>query len=485
MADKFVTDFTELVGVRAAGDGQYKSISRPERMGNAANIAYGGCSVAVALSAAHDSVSPKYRLYSAMGNYLAPALNDRNFSASVRVVRDTTTFATRQVELSQKLDSGHARVVMLVCADFQVPEEATVLEYSLPPSLPNHSPGDLLTTEQNHQKLADQNLVHPSITKMHSIVFGLMGRHFETRPNPDGVFAQNVYGMAKNVKTTQDDRPLTSKVSGDWVRTHQTLKTHAENIVALSFLMDGALSFLPLSHSHRFFDDVGACSSLDFAFRLFSNDVNLRDWHRWECFEDGDLELWWEARKSGNSVGEVLKILTIAVACVFEEGTSSWRVIQGLDQGLKRFPPITYNIYFCSLSPSTASEPKMVDRTPTSLSIRSRNGETGTIPLLPPMTSFAEARNRIVEMDATARSALDISDIRITKYEPPSSATHLIVFGVCLWTYAMLGVSGCVRPGTFFYDDVLKYLPEGRETFDEAEEVRGAKGEWAVVEVDG
>ena len=43
--------------------------------------------------------------------------------------------------------------------------------------------------------------------------------------------------------------------------------------------MDGALSFLPLAHNAMFLDDAGACSSLEFAFRLFDTDLDLTRWH--------------------------------------------------------------------------------------------------------------------------------------------------------------------------------------------------------------
>ena len=43
--------------------------------------------------------------------------------------------------------------------------------------------------------------------------------------------------------------------------------------------MDAAISSVPLIHSHKFLDDAAACSSLDFALRIFSNDINLNDWH--------------------------------------------------------------------------------------------------------------------------------------------------------------------------------------------------------------
>lgn len=43
--------------------------------------------------------------------------------------------------------------------------------------------------------------------------------------------------------------------------------------------MDGGLSTLPLTFDHMFLEDAGACSTLDFALRIFSNDVRFDQWH--------------------------------------------------------------------------------------------------------------------------------------------------------------------------------------------------------------
>jgi acyl-CoA thioesterase len=43
--------------------------------------------------------------------------------------------------------------------------------------------------------------------------------------------------------------------------------------------MDGALSFIPLTHSKMSLHDAGACSSLDFALRIMSNKIDMREWN--------------------------------------------------------------------------------------------------------------------------------------------------------------------------------------------------------------
>ena len=46
-------------------------------------------------------------------------------------------------------------------------------------------------------------------------------------------------------------------------------------------------------------------------------------------------------------------------------------------------------------------------------------GQTYHIPFEPPMTSFREARERVVEMDKECLKGLDKSDITITEFAPP------------------------------------------------------------------
>jgi len=277
-------DLATLLGVHPTSTpDEYESRSPPERMGNTANIAYGGCALGVALSAAHGSTDRKYRFYSALGTYLAPALTDRRFFCSVRKIRDTKTFATRQVEVSQCLDlqddSKGRRVCMLVIADFQVPEKASLLTYSAPPILPTIKADELPGLDERQKIMQERGLISPKVTKTYSIVFGLMRRHWDMRPHPSSVFAQNASGMAKHLPTSQDSLPLYKKTSGDYYRCRQKLETQGENIAALGFMLDGAISFLPLTHSGMFLDDAGACSSLEFALRVFTDRVELGDWH--------------------------------------------------------------------------------------------------------------------------------------------------------------------------------------------------------------
>lgn len=271
--------FTESLSLQDLGNNIFETNHAPERMGNSLNIAYGGFALAVAVKAAAATIPSHYHLYSIMGHYLGPALTDRPLRATSRTIRQTRTFATRQVEVSQRQDDGSERVCLVALADFQVAEKASLLEFSVPPSKQYSSWRELEDGPTQAQRLVEAGKVSQELVDVQNTTFGVMGRFFETRPCPEGIFAQRVGGLAKSLPTTQDHLPLVEKSTADWMRSTETFPDQMDNMAALAFYMDGALSFAPLVYSGLFLDDSAACSSLDFALRVFSNDVDMRRWH--------------------------------------------------------------------------------------------------------------------------------------------------------------------------------------------------------------
>jgi acyl-CoA thioesterase II len=259
----------------------FECLHPPQKMGNPLNIAYGGYALATACKAAYLSVPPGYHLYSLLGHYLGPAYIDRVLRASVRTIRQTRTFSTRQIEVSQLRDDGEDRVCLVAIADFHVKEPASLLEFSRPPAQSYSHYKDLPAQDVVSERLLQEGKITKRLLDAHAKTFGLMASMFDQRPCPESVFAQNLFGMAKTLPTTQDDLPLTSRTTADWFQTLEPQSTPAENIASLAFLIDGAIAFLPLSFSHLWFDDVAACSSLDFALRLFKSgdEVDMGQWH--------------------------------------------------------------------------------------------------------------------------------------------------------------------------------------------------------------
>jgi acyl-CoA thioesterase II len=268
----------EQVSLRKVSDDDYVSIFNPDRMGNTANIAYGGCTIAAAVNAAYQTVSSDYHAFSIMGNYLGPALTDKELHFKIRRIRDTRTFTSRQVEAVQE-QKGEQRLCLILFVEFQRQEPTSLMTYSKPLSQKWTQWQSCLSRDEYAAQLVKQGKVPQKMVDVFQKVFGLMERFWDARSCPESLMTQNLYGMAKNLPTTQDDRPLTSKISGEWARSKSKLINEGEQISALAFYMDGALSFIPLTFSHKFLQDAGACSSLDFAMRIFSNKVNLNEWH--------------------------------------------------------------------------------------------------------------------------------------------------------------------------------------------------------------
>lgn len=247
-------------------------------MGNALPIAYGGYALAVACKAACLSVPSGYHIYSFMGNYLGPALTDRPLLATTRTVRQTRTFATRHVEVSQKLDDGQTRVCLFATADFQAKEKGSMFEYSRPPSKVYSNHKDLPSTLETAGALLSSGKINKAQHDAFAKAFVVSTSLFDMRPCPEGIFGQNLSGFAKSLPHTQDTLPLTSRTTADWFRSPTALTSPIDNVAALTFYSDGALSFCPLSFSHLHLEDSAACSSLDFALRFFG-DVDVEKWH--------------------------------------------------------------------------------------------------------------------------------------------------------------------------------------------------------------
>lgn len=194
---------SESVRVRATDHGSYESLYNPGRMGNTADIAYGGCTIATAINAAYQTVPPAYCLYSAQGNFLGPALTDRKYLLHVQTYRQTKTFATRKVEVSQKQNDGALRLCMVILADFHCKERASLLEYSRRPTQTYSSPDESLPAATIREGLVQRGEIVQGTADAHAKQFGLGAQFWDSRLCPEGVSAQNLLGLAKNVATTQ------------------------------------------------------------------------------------------------------------------------------------------------------------------------------------------------------------------------------------------------------------------------------------------
>lgn len=259
---------------------RYVSTHLPQRMGNSAPIAYGGYAMALAIHAACKTVPDGFHLHSAMGHYLRPVSTEANLICKPIQLRQTKNFVTYRVVVEQRFPAtSEVRLCMELLADFHKDEPSLFTHSARPTRAYSHWRDCVSWEDLVEKEWVNSGRISEAQAKMFNTLFGLSRDIYEDRPCPEGVTSQNLLGLAKNAETSQDELSPTAKSSADWIQVKHPLQTKGEQIASLGFIMDGALSFLPLAHNHMFFDDVSACSSLDFALRIFSPGPKMDEWH--------------------------------------------------------------------------------------------------------------------------------------------------------------------------------------------------------------
>ena len=119
---------------------------------------------------------------------------------------------------------------------------------------------------------------------------------------------------------------------------------------------------------------------------------------------------------------------------------------------------IRYLQHYAHLSSFSARNAHLSDITFDSLTILSSNGTPHAIPIKPAMTSWSEARPRVVAMDGEAVAGLGASAITVKTYKPPRGFMS-VVFVACLFGYLSLCRRANFEPGSLYYDTLLKHVP--------------------------
>lgn len=279
----------------------------PGRMGQIAPIAYGGNTIALAVHAAHQTLPPvsshkskTYNLFSILCTFHSGAKADRKLHLSVTSTRDTRTFATRRIIATQTQDDGSTRTCIELTADFHM-DEATFLSYNVQPRDPSVfaagpiHPTRTKTSEDRLRELLDSNTVTERAARGFRAIFREAEHQIDFRHAYPSVSGVNLLGLAPQLATEQDHLPTPEKTSYEWVRimpkytppetspfsTQNTRDNPSLSAAALPYIMDQAISFMPLNHTHRGFEDSSACSSLEFALRIFvpTGELELEGWH--------------------------------------------------------------------------------------------------------------------------------------------------------------------------------------------------------------
>ncbi len=80
------------------------------------------------------------------------------------------------------------------------------------------------------------------------------------------------------------------------------------------------------------------------------------------------------------------------------------------------------------------------------------------VAMSPPMTSWSEARPRVVEMDTEATAALGRSTVTVKEYVRPRGLMA-VVWIVVFVTFLAFSRRANFRPGSWCYDGLLSYVP--------------------------
>lgn len=275
----------ELLAVSQSGPDEFTSDHNPRSAGSRPLLAFGGCTLGLAVLSACNTVSkPDFHVYSVLGSFHGFTRTDRLVVCRVTRTRDTRTFATRRVLVSQKQDDGQERTCAEIFVDFHV-LEAELMKYSAAPSRDyGRGPTDpeaTATTLEMGARLVEKGQLRQSSVDLFLKTFKLIDDFFDSRSCLAGESAQTFNGLTKNAQSSQDGLPITEKASAEWIRLRQPLANEAENAAALAFHMDAALSPLPLSlsRSNVFDAKIAAFSTLEFALRIMKPDIRMDRWH--------------------------------------------------------------------------------------------------------------------------------------------------------------------------------------------------------------
>ncbi|SNX87670.1 uncharacterized protein MEPE_06380 [Melanopsichium pennsylvanicum] len=309
-------NFVELVRLRATSQPDvYVSCANPEKMGNPADIAYGGCVQALAVQAAFKSIESRkellnFEIYSMLGNYLGPTYADRKVKLTVSNIRNTRSFATRFVIATQQMDNGNERNTFSATVDFVAPNRihnakagAPFTRYSRKPRMQYAQPEQLPSMRDIVlRKVQEGKVDRDAADYLENTVFALNQKTLISAFPPQGLHAQNAFGLDPLAESDQHAAPLADRFSVDWAKSMQdftlpaptpsvdklpqsdfkdvgpplAVTSASANASLVVFMMDGALSFIPLTFSKMSLLDAGAASSLDCAIRFFAvPDMNL------------------------------------------------------------------------------------------------------------------------------------------------------------------------------------------------------------------
>lgn len=270
MLDSKAITLSQQVAVRPLGPGRFTSVLCPTRLGSLTSTAFGGSCLAIAASAAYQQIGENFHLYSISGHFIRPAMTDRKLFCQVENIRNSRSFRTREVRVTQEADDGLSRLCLIALADFHVEEPRSMAVYSTSPeamSLPGSHPGR--STPTPAQAASSTRDLYREIEKF-----------IEIEPlTPSGRGTTEFGQETSSSPSRKLDKPSPLAIHAERFRARGPLENEAEQVSGLVFYMDKGLAYIPALHCGYQPSDASACATLDFALRMFDHEVDIQDWH--------------------------------------------------------------------------------------------------------------------------------------------------------------------------------------------------------------
>ncbi|KAK6832081.1 hypothetical protein RU639_002571 [Aspergillus parasiticus] len=265
------------IAVEPLRPGHFRSVENPTRLGALSEYVFGGNTIAVAVNAAYQTVSDTYHLYSLCGHFIRPATTDRKLFCYVESIRDSKSFQTRQIRVSQVTDDGSTKLCLIALADFHIEEPYSAVTYSILPE-----------TECAPTTLRDD-------TSNNCNLYRDIQRFVDMRPIHDNDTSKKT--LKQNTRLNSPP-PSSSTITKEMFRVPEPLDNEAQQLSALAFYADKGLAYIPAIHNGYDLWQASACATLEFSLRIFVRDLNLGNWHLAEqkTFAAGNARAFSEGR---------------------------------------------------------------------------------------------------------------------------------------------------------------------------------------------
>lgn len=109
---------------------------------------------------------------------------------------------------------------------------------------------------------------------------------------------------------------------------------------------------------------------------------------------------------------------------------------------------------------SSSAELKDVDLTKMTIVA---GGRPYNVPFTPPLSTYQEVRERVVQMDQESIKGLNRSPVTIKEYLPPKKPVHVITLVASFLTLLMYSRQENLFPGSAPYEAIFKHVPQFAE----------------------